>query len=639
MWTAINIAIIAPVVLFLLPWTRPVVVWLIYVPMALWVVRFRWRIRAGYAPELIAGDDPRITEACRVAMDHASGEVRSLGFEECGLFALDRGPGQPLTIVRVLANVPARATASVGCVIQGSSIGAPSVGFGTRAVSGQRTVTTTEGTPGSVEAPGVVTMHVPSLRAPADLWTAHRALCDRGSGVAAEVPATDAERVRSELAKEAAEELGRLCAAGLMKARRDGSLRYTWRGALVWGTVGIWPRRQRIAARVRAEEERLMAEVGLTAMLERARAGAPAEPSPERGVARLNDDRGRARVIARVATGRGDERFGDPRFRALLAQSELARQSAFNSNVKLAAAIVIPGMVAMTVAGLPAVLAIFVPMVAMLVVFMLVNRNRMMIAEKAAAGVLLRRGLCASCLYPLGGLTVESDGCLVCPECGAAWKRDRISEFDKFASGSDSDGVMVGRVTGAVATYFAGGPERGMRGKDHLGARCALVSSTLRNHIGAATETTRARLIAARAQMRRSGRAMRIVAALVIGLMSLGIPLLVAGPALLRAPVGRATEFFLMWTVLSGASLVLWVFRGNLGCGVLDVIRAMLDQRLCPSCGESLDGREPGEDGITRCVCGCGWRARRTTATAPIDAGVTSRPEVERAGTTIGGPS
>jgi ferredoxin-like protein FixX len=42
---------------------------------------------------------------------------------------------------------------------------------------------------------------------------------------------------------------------------------------------------------------------------------------------------------------------------------------------------------------------------------------------------LLARGVCPSCLYRLSGLRTEADGCLVCPECGAAWRRDRVREF------------------------------------------------------------------------------------------------------------------------------------------------------------------------------------------------------------------
>ncbi|MEZ6243093.1 MAG: hypothetical protein R3B57_08625 [Phycisphaerales bacterium] len=35
---------------------------------------------------------------------------------------------------------------------------------------------------------------------------------------------------------------------------------------------------------------------------------------------------------------------------------------------------------------------------------------------------LKRLALCASCGYSLGGLTPEHDGCVVCPECRAAWR-------------------------------------------------------------------------------------------------------------------------------------------------------------------------------------------------------------------------
>lgn len=43
-------------------------------------------------------------------------------------------------------------------------------------------------------------------------------------------------------------------------------------------------------------------------------------------------------------------------------------------------------------------------------------------AELLAAAV-GAEGVCASCAYRLDDLPVEPDGCVVCPECGAAWKR------------------------------------------------------------------------------------------------------------------------------------------------------------------------------------------------------------------------
>ena len=35
---------------------------------------------------------------------------------------------------------------------------------------------------------------------------------------------------------------------------------------------------------------------------------------------------------------------------------------------------------------------------------------------------ILRIGRCPSCLYELDGVPTEADGCIVCPECGGAWK-------------------------------------------------------------------------------------------------------------------------------------------------------------------------------------------------------------------------
>jgi hypothetical protein len=38
------------------------------------------------------------------------------------------------------------------------------------------------------------------------------------------------------------------------------------------------------------------------------------------------------------------------------------------------------------------------------------------------AEVMVQIGRCGVCAYELKGLEPESDGCVVCPECGAAWR-------------------------------------------------------------------------------------------------------------------------------------------------------------------------------------------------------------------------
>lgn len=43
-------------------------------------------------------------------------------------------------------------------------------------------------------------------------------------------------------------------------------------------------------------------------------------------------------------------------------------------------------------------------------------------------GQALRRSFCANCACTLLGRDPEPDGCIQCPECGAAWKADRVGK-------------------------------------------------------------------------------------------------------------------------------------------------------------------------------------------------------------------
>jgi len=49
--------------------------------------------------------------------------------------------------------------------------------------------------------------------------------------------------------------------------------------------------------------------------------------------------------------------------------------------------------------------------------------SRRLLASEIARFV-VGAGACASCDYPLAGVPEAEDGCTVCPECGAAWRRD-----------------------------------------------------------------------------------------------------------------------------------------------------------------------------------------------------------------------
>ncbi len=47
------------------------------------------------------------------------------------------------------------------------------------------------------------------------------------------------------------------------------------------------------------------------------------------------------------------------------------------------------------------------------------------------AEIYLSAGKCPACAYKLDGLKPEQVGCGVCPECGAAWKHERIGPHPK----------------------------------------------------------------------------------------------------------------------------------------------------------------------------------------------------------------
>ncbi len=54
-----------------------------------------------------------------------------------------------------------------------------------------------------------------------------------------------------------------------------------------------------------------------------------------------------------------------------------------------------------------------------------------------------RQGWCAACVYRIEGLPLQEDGCIVCPECGAAWQIpipvDRAKDESNFDGHMTSD--------------------------------------------------------------------------------------------------------------------------------------------------------------------------------------------------------
>ncbi len=58
------------------------------------------------------------------------------------------------------------------------------------------------------------------------------------------------------------------------------------------------------------------------------------------------------------------------------------------------------------------------------------GRQTLDVRSSKVATALLRARLCASCGYELEGINIETDGCRVCPECGAAWRLESSAPPD-----------------------------------------------------------------------------------------------------------------------------------------------------------------------------------------------------------------
>jgi hypothetical protein len=73
-------------------------------------------------------------------------------------------------------------------------------------------------------------------------------------------------------------------------------------------------------------------------------------------------------------------------------------------------------------AGSAGIVGFFIPALMIGPSLMLVMRFAPRLAWKRWAAEVAALGHCPSCAYGLFDLPVDADGCVVCPECGGAWR-------------------------------------------------------------------------------------------------------------------------------------------------------------------------------------------------------------------------
>lgn len=259
-------------------------------------------------------------------------------------------------------------------------------------------------------------------------------------------------------------------------------------------------------------------------------------------------------------------------------------------------------------------LIVFVVLVAVwsLVFQLVVLRRSMRRAVPRLAPLLCRHGLCAVCAYDLSATPPERDGCIVCPECGGAWKGDRIVSA---AAVRESTGPVTLRESASrIGRKWVGWMRRQLVIDDRGNGRRLLVRhprERLRDAGDGGDPELRSRLEAAHRLVRRSGARRRVLISLaLVGFAGMEVWIMVG----LLGPMGAAAA---PWRrVLSPAVMSVWFvalaavnLRGNLGTSVIRCRRTMLEARLCPSCSDDLARAGVDGDGVTTCpTCGAGWR-------------------------------
>lgn len=153
------------------------------------------------------------------------------------------------------------------------------------------------------------------------------------------------------------------------------------------------------------------------------------------------DESGAAHGVVRRSALRSDDRMADPVFAEIVANAEAAAEAFGRPNAELLlgfAAVIganVTHFVLLAAMGTrtPSALVCVVWVVATLVLVLVARRRRLRRAAREVADILLHNGLCAACAYSLRGHYGEV-GVVVCPECGAAWREERVVRRHTFGA-------------------------------------------------------------------------------------------------------------------------------------------------------------------------------------------------------------
>ncbi len=226
-----------------------------------------------------------------------------------------------------------------------------------------------------------------------------------------------------------------------------------------------------------------------------------------------------------------------------------------------------------------------------------------------AAVTAVAEGICGACTYSLQGIEPAADGCVVCPECGAAWKRERIVRPHWSA---ESAGVLASqtyRPPWWKAFFLAAPPSREQLAPDDRGTFVRVLDAKL--HLldpKRRKEIDPAKLRLLRRSLFATGLGLRIGLAVIPLLIAIGTFLTAAADFSQGEP-----DHIIGWVMLvlgfvfllvTFAAVVSRSFRGPRA-----VIPVFKHHDMCPCCAESLALAGRDSAGLLVCAeCRAAWR-------------------------------
>lgn len=338
---------------------------------------------------------------------------------------------------------------------------------------------------------------------------------------------------------------------------------------------------------------------------------------------RIDDDRGEPRAITvRLQQGRGASRtrfdplvhrFARTGFRHVAIWSGLSALIGIALLAGLVLTLIGWASIRMGFANAYTVSGVALLGLGVTVLAIAVPRRRRSDRRRLASAI-VRFGICPHCVYSLDGASVREDGCVLCPECGSAWRRDRIARFSEhpFEHKIERVGPAIRRACAVMGGW------RWTR--DDRDERVPLFSRTLLATVDPEHPLETRRDTAERLWtcMTTDGGPLRWTLGIVIGLaiMTLaivGVPgqvmeSLASSGEMMWFELGMITMQVLLFSAVA-AAVVAGIVWSDLGIPRHRVHRVMIEEDRCPCCGLTFESGECEDDGCATCGnCGAGWR-------------------------------